>query len=262
MTELHGIQSLGRVALTALCIGTAATALSALPLGAAAFAKNSDHGGQGGNRGAGHNDHSGSGAGNGNGNGNGPGVDRGSDQQHDADNSGTSDDAGNSPDAGTGTDTGDDPSLSAHGLGKLNGFFHASGPALANASPNSAIGKISQTFGGALSDFAAAKTAENSGDQGATGDQIGTNPTPPAPTVEQLGAILAGATNKPVTAAQVQAIADRLAELHPEDTALGDFAANADEAESQDIADAANAAHAATNTTSDADSTTATTGSQ
>jgi hypothetical protein len=46
-----------------------------------------------------------------------------------------------------------------------------------------------------------------------------------------------------VTAAQVQAIAARLAELHPEDAALADFADNTDQAESQKIADAANAAH-------------------
>lgn len=269
MAEPHGIQRLTRVALTALTIGTAAAVLSALPLSGAALAKNNDHGGQGGGHGGGQSDHGGSGPGNGNGGGkgnanggnaNGHGVERGPDRQNDAANSGRSENTGAdaSADAGTGSDTGDDPSLSPHGLGKLNGFFHASPAGLENASPNSAIGRVAQTFRAALSDFAAAKAA----DQRDQTDADGTNPTAPAPTVGQLGAILAGATNKPVTAAQVQAIAGRLADLHPEDAALGDFAAKADAAQCQAIADAANAAHAGMDVTTDDDTTAATSASE
>jgi len=248
MTEYQDIHRLGRVVLTALCIGTGAAALSAVPFAAGALAKNSDHGGQGGDHGGGHGDHGGSGAGNGNsggnsgGNASGHSADQG--EKNGQQKNGSSDDAG--PGSTADTDDGD-PSLSAHGLGKLNGFFHASDSALEHASPNSPLGKISQTFAGALSAFAAANASGNSGD-GTAGES---SPTPPAPTVEDLGAILAGATNKPVTAAQVQAIADRLAEMHPEDAGLADFAANEDEAQAQGIADAANAAQAGMDTTDD-----------
>ena len=249
MTEFHDIQRLGRIALTALCIGTGAVALSALPLGGMAQAKNSDHGGQGGGQG----DHGGGHGNSSGGNANGHSIDHGTGQQHGTNNNGAaSDNAGTdtSVDADTSTDTSDDDtSLTAHGLGKLNGFFHASPQALANASPNSSIGRISDTFREALSAFAAAEAT----DQSTTGDQTtttgDTTAAPPAPTAEDLGAILAGATNKPVTAAQVQAIAGRLAALHPEDTALADFAANADEADCQKIADAANAARTGSDTT-------------
>jgi len=247
MIEFHDIQRLGRIALTALCIGTGAVALSALPLGGMAQAKNSDHGGGQGDHGGGH--------GNSGGNANGHSIDHDTGQQHGTNNNGAaSDNAGTDTSADADTSD-DDTSLTAHGLGKLNGFFHASPQALANASPNSSIGRISDTFREALSAFAAAAAT----DQSTTGDQTtttgDTTAAPPAPTAEDLGAILAGATNKPVTAAQVQAIAGRLAALHPEDTALADFAANADEADCQKIADAANAAQAGSDTTTTDDTT-------
>jgi hypothetical protein len=119
----------------------------------------------------------------------------------------------------------DDPSLSHKGLGKLNGFFHASPQALANASPNSPLGRLAQAFRDALSAYAG----------NTTGD-------PTAPSTADLGAILARATNKPVTPAQVQAIAARLAAVNPDNAALSGFADTADPSALQGIADAANAA--------------------
>jgi hypothetical protein len=53
-----------------------------------------------------------------------------------------------------------------------------------------------------------------------------------------------------VTASQVKAIIDRLAEQNPNDTSLNDFAGSVDESTCQDIADAANAAKSG-ETTSD-----------
>ena len=236
-----------RVAIAALMIGTAAGALVALPLGNLALAKNSgDHG----NHGGGH----GNGGGNGNGNNGGNGNAGGNSAGHANDgagggNNGKSDDAsnGNSSNGQSSDDQasngrhandqapddlGDDSSLSPDGLGKLNGFFHASPNALAHASPKSSIGQVATAFRDALSAYAAANEPPSDPN----------NPPAAGPSVDDLGGILAGATNKTVTAAQVRAIAQRLAELNPDDTGLGDFAANADDATCQDIADAANAA--------------------
>jgi hypothetical protein len=231
-------QRLTRAALAALCIGATAMAVGAVPFGSVALAKNSgDHGG---GRGADHSgDHGGGNGGGGNGNANGHSADQGSGQERGAGGSagaGGADAGSDSSDDGDGsTAAGDgDQSLSAHGLGKLNGFFHASPTALANAAPNSSIGRLSHAFADALSAYAAHQQTETDGT--GTGSD--------GPTADDLGAILADATNKPVTAAQVHAIAQRLASLDPEDTALGDFAANADAADDQKIADAANAARA------------------
>jgi len=240
MAELKDIRRLGRAALTALCIGAAVGAVTAGPLGGVAQAKNGgDHGGNG------------HGGGNGNGGGNGHSLDHSQSQQH-----GPSGDAG----PGSGTDDGDtsttagsdDDSMSPHGLGKLNGFFHASPQALANASPSSSIGRISKTFAGALAAYDEAQVAAQQSPDGTTTSD-GTTPT--GPTLSDLGAILAGATNKTVTAGQVKAIVDRLAEANPTDSALGDFAANATTEDCQKIADAANAAHAGSTTSTDDTST-------
>jgi hypothetical protein len=57
--------------------------------------------------------------------------------------------------------------------------------------------------------------------------------------VEDLGALMAGMTNKPVSPEQVQAVVDRLAADDPENEALQDL----DPALAQDIADEANAIH-------------------
>jgi len=232
------------VALAALMIG-------ALPLGNLALAKNSgDHGNHGGGHGAGNS--GGNNGGNGNAGGNsaghandhandGAGNGKGGDASNDSSSNGQGDQASNGPGPNdqSADDLGDDSSLSPRGLGKLNGFFHASPSALAHASPNSSIGRVATAFRDALSAYAAAN--ETPGDPN--------NPPAAGPSIDDLGGILAGATNKTVTGAQVRAIADRLAEVNPDDTGLGDFAANADDATCQDIADAANAAKSGDTTT-------------
>jgi hypothetical protein len=257
-TSLREPRRFGRVALTALMIGLGVAAISAVPFADHAFADkggNGNGGGHGGGNGGGHGGgngggHGGGGNGNG-GNGNGGGNTNG----HSHDGAGNSAKAGATDDSDTdGSDTDDsdtassddtttdDGSMKANKLGKLNGFFHASPNALANASPNSSIGKISKTFRDALSAFAEANAEPTDTDTetGTEGDAEATPPT--GPTVEDLGAILAGATNKKVTATQVNAIIDRLAEQNPDDDALNHFADSVDDSTAQDIADAANAA--------------------
>ena len=198
----------GRVALTALVIGLGGAALATFPLDNLAFAGNGNGGGKGGGNGGGHGHDGGHGGGKGGGQGNsgggqGNGEGRSNDGPGNSANAGKADpDAAQSSDDDAATDdsTTDDGSMAPSKLGKLNGFFHASPNGLANASPNSSIGRISHTFKEALSDFAAASQTP-----------ADPNATPPSgPSVDDLGAILAGATNKQVTAAQVQAIVDRL----------------------------------------------------
>jgi hypothetical protein len=275
MSDLKNMRRLGQVALTALCIGTAAAAFTAWPLGNLAEAKNSDHGGQGADHGGGHgNGHdNGSHSNGGNGGNRGDAGGNGNGNANGHSNSGPGGRNGPSGNAGPGsaatdadTDVSDDDSsLSPQGLGKLNGFLHASPNALANASPNSSIGRIAHGFGDALSDYAKAQQEQEQQPSDGTGSGDSTTATgtttPTGPTAEDLGAILAGATNKPVTAAQVQAIVDRLAELHPDDAALADFAASGDEEKFKDIADAANAARAGGTTTGDGTTTDDTTAS-
>lgn len=243
-TSLRESRRLGRVALTALVIGFGVAAVSALPLADVAFAEkggngggNGGGGGHGGGNGGGHG--GGNGGGQGHGGGNGGGNGNGHGNAGDNAKAGKSDDSSVDDDSTASSDdaTTDDGSMQASKLGKLNGFFHASPNGLANASPNSAIGRISQTFRDALSDFAEANQDETD-----TDTETDAEATPPTgPSVEDLGAILAGATNKPVTATQVQAIIDRLAEQNPDDDALNDLADNPDDETAQDIADAANA---------------------
>jgi hypothetical protein len=236
---------IGRVALTALVLGFGVAAVSALPLAGVAVAEKggNGNGGGGGGEGGGNGGAGGNGGGKSGdhgGNGNGQGHGHGQGGAGSSAKAGKSDaTTGATSDAAAGDDTADDDSLNASNLGKLNGFFHASPNALANAAPDSAIGKISQTFRDALSDYAAANPDDGSED----GTETDAGATPPTgPSVADLGAILAGATNKPVTAAQVQAIIDRLAEQNPDDAALHDLADNPDDQTVQGIADAANAA--------------------
>jgi hypothetical protein len=73
-------------------------------------------------------------------------------------------------------------------LGRLNGFMHASPQALANASPNSAIGKLSQEYRDALLGYSTDGTV----------------------TTGELADILAEAANKPLTGEQVVAIHEKL----------------------------------------------------
>jgi hypothetical protein len=237
---LHETQRLGRVALTALMIGLGGAAVVALPLGNIAFAGNGNGGGNGG----GHGHDGGHGGGHGGG-GNGGGGNGGGGKASSHDGTGSNAKAGKSGPADSTTEdasadeSGEDDSMSAQNLGKLNGFFHASLTGLANASPNSSIGRISHTFKDALSDFAKANAPTDPNNPDATDP----NATPPSgPTTEELGAILADSTNKTVTADQVKAIVDRLAETNPDDASLNDLADSMDDETAQDIADAANAA--------------------
>src|SRR5262249_25357222 len=88
-------------------------------------------------------------------------------------------------------------------------------------------------------------------DQGTTtGDTTTTGPT-----TQDLGGILAGATNKTVTPSQVKAIVEHLAETNPDDTALGGLATSLDDKTCQDIADAANATSSDDSSTTDTSST-------
>src|SRR5688572_27188249 len=129
----------GRVALTALVIGIGGASIATLPLDNLAFAGN----GNGNGGGQGHDGGKGGGNGGGNSGGNGQG------RSHDGAGGSAKASKSNTDDStadGATADTTTDDSMAAHNLGKLNGFFHASPNALANASPNSAIGRISHTF--------------------------------------------------------------------------------------------------------------------
>jgi hypothetical protein len=79
-------------------------------------------------------------------------------------------------------------------LGRLNGFMHASPQALANASPNSAVGKLSQEYRDALLGYTSGE----------------------AVTTDELADILAEAANKPLTGEQVVAIHEKLIANNPE----------------------------------------------
>ena len=102
-------------------------------------------------------------------------------------------------------------------LGRLNGFMHASPQALANASPNSAVGTLSKTYRDAL--LAADGTI----------------------TTDDLAGILAEAANKPLTGEQVIAVHEKLIATNPElaeDEALS--AQLTDEDFADELADEAN----------------------
>jgi len=102
-------------------------------------------------------------------------------------------------------------------LGRLNGFLNASPQALANASPNSAVGTLSKTYRDAL--LASDGTL----------------------TTDELAGILAEAANKPLTGEQVLAVHEKLIATNPElaeDEALS--AQLTDEDFADDLADEAN----------------------
>jgi hypothetical protein len=191
--------------------------LAALDLEQPAQAKNGNGGGHGGGNGGGH--------GGGNGGGHGGGQANGHAK---ADKAAVSDE-----DAGDVEE--DDDSLKPSSLGKLNGVLHASPNAIANASAKSPIG-MAREFGLALADFVGSLAPDE--DPEANPDAEAEADEDPI-TAEDLGALMAGMTNKPVTAAQVQAVADRLAADDPENESLKDI----DPDLAQDIADEANEIH-------------------
>lgn len=212
------------------------------------------------------------GNGGGHGGGNGHGGDHG--------NSGNHGDRAKSNDTTDDTDvtedtTDEDDGLAPNQLGKLNGVLHASPNAIAHASLNSPIG-TARAFGEALGGFLG---------QTATADATtGEDTTTPQVTIEDLGAMMAKMTNKPVTAEQVEAVANKLGiETAPDttgdqttqdttsdttsdtttDTTSDDqtnTAPQLDKATAQAIADSANAIHEGTADSDTADSDTADTG--
>jgi len=156
----------------------------------------------------------GKGHGNGNAKGHGKGLDAGDDVQE----------AKAPPGKSKLADDEDEDTLHANDFGKLNGFMHASPQALANASPKSAIGKISKEYRDALLGFTG--TGEEAPDEAVTEDD--------------LAGILAEAANKPLTGEQVVAIHEKLIANNPE---LADEAVSAqltDEDFADQLADEAN----------------------
>jgi len=192
----------------------------------AAFAKNGNGGGNGG------------GNGNGNGRGNGGG---GSNASADSGNTPSGNAFGKSKataatgeaqvDAPTAASASQKGPLHPSNLGRLNGFMHASPSALANASPNSAIGIVAQEYRAALEAYLG----------GASGE------TPPAdetvdPALAAAAEVLARAANKPLSPEIVAAINGKLAAADPTNTEL---AALADPTSTENLEVAADIAAAA-----------------
>ena len=145
-------------------------------------------------------------------------------------------------------------------LGKLNGVLHASPNAIAHASANSPIG-TAREFGEALAGFLDLAETPEEGEAPAEGEEATTEDE--APTIDELGEMMARMTNKPVTADQVQAVAEKLgiettdeapadegttdedqaAEDTTDDPTAGDEPAALDQATAQEIADKANEIH-------------------
>jgi len=236
-----------RTLLTSFLIAAVApVGLAVLDLETPAFAKNG--GGNGGGHGGGNGhggDHGNSGGSHGN------SGNHGTNKTADA-----TDDSDTTVDADEPTD--EDDGLSPSELGKLNGVLHASPNAIAHASVNSPIG-TARAFGEALGGFLGQTpptedtTTEDTTDEGTV-------------SIDDLGAMMAKMTNKPVTAAQVEAVAAKVGiETEEEDTTgdeaagdettqdtttdetaddqTGDEAPKLDAATAQAIADSANAIH-------------------
>ena len=83
----------------------------------------------------------------------------------------------------------------ASAFGKLNGFMHASPAALADASANSAIGKIAIVYAGLLESYLSDPTTTT--------------------TLVDLQAALSDAANKPLSPEIIQAVNDKLATVDP-----------------------------------------------
>ncbi len=110
-----------------------------------------------------------------------------------------------------------DEAMHPSNLGRLNGFLNASPQALANASPNSAVGTLSKTYRDALLNVDGTVTTD------------------------ELAGILAEAANKPLTGEQVLAVHEKLIATNPElaeDEALS--AQLTDEDFADELADEAN----------------------
>lgn len=130
------------------------------------------------------------------GNGNGKGGGNGNGGNGNGGNSASSSSKGSTKTASV-TTTKNSKGVTARGYGKLNGFMHASATALAKASPKSSIGQVSKVYAGLLASYLA--------------PAAGTT----APSITQVASALAAAANKPLTAAQIAAINQRLLATNP-----------------------------------------------
>jgi hypothetical protein len=248
-----------------LIAAVAPVGLAALDLEQPAFAGNGN--GNGGGNGGGH------GGGNGGGHGGGHGGDHGkSSEAH-----GNAKDQAKTADADVeATDEGTEgEGLAPNELGKLNGVLHASPNAIAHASANSPIG-TAREFGEALAGFLDSAETPEEGEAPAEGEEATTEEE--APTIDDLAEMMANMTNKPVTADQVQAVAEKVgiettdeapadegttdeeqaADETTDDPTAGDEPAALDQATAQEIADKANEIHGfdtGDDTTDDGDDT-------
>jgi hypothetical protein len=230
-----------RTLLTSLMIAAVAPiGLAALDLEQAAYAGNGN--GNGGGNGGGH------------GGGNGGGHGKSSEDHGNAKGQAKTSDV-----AATDGEETEGEGLAPNELGKLNGVLHASPNAIAHASESSPIG-TAREFGEALAGFLDSAETPEEGEAPAEGEETADEDT--APTIDELGEMMARMTNKPVTADQVQAVAEKVgiettdeaptdedttgeetAEGTTEDPAAGDEPPALDQATAQGIADKANEIH-------------------
>jgi hypothetical protein len=222
-----------------LIAAVAPMGLAVLDLEQPAYAK--DGGGKGGGNGGGNGGGKGGGNG-GNGGGNGGGNAGG---QGDHGNKAGGNAKGHSKAAKAGTEDGEEQGMKPNELGKLNGVLHASDTAVQNASPSSPLGMARQ-FGEALAGFLG---VDDEGTTEGEGDEVADETT-----IDNLGGMMAGMTNKTVTGDQVQAVADKVGvpttDAAPADDTTGDTADEAGPALDQETADAiAAAANNSTNGT-------------
>jgi len=189
-----------RTLLASLLIASVAPiGLAVLDLEQPAFAKNG--GGNGGNHGGGN--------GNGHGGGHGNGHGQSANAKTDSDTVANAE-SHKSSNSTLGEEESD--GLAPNELGKLNGVLHASPTAIAHANVNSPIG-TARAFGEALADFLdslAPEDEDTTGDEATTEEDTTAEEETDPVTVDELGEMMANMTNKPVTAEQVEAVADKL----------------------------------------------------
>ncbi|MGH6947358.1 MAG: hypothetical protein ACREDZ_08525 [Kiloniellales bacterium] len=139
---------------------------------------------------------------------------------------------------------------SASQLGRLNGFMHASPRAVANASPNSAVGSVAQTYRDALAAHLGAAVEEPVVEEPVVEEPLVEEPLVEEPveeeaaltSLEAAAKALVDAANKPLDPAVVAEVNAKLAELNPDEPAfegLEDPTSEQAQSVAQDVADAA-----------------------